>query len=94
MELHDKGDGTLAKDFNNRFAIDAVYKEHSEEIRELLWRHKIYSPSAIQALKDSIPGLFSDDFDIDRFVLGTYTESKEVFKRPLTIMKQDIKKQL
>lgn len=94
VELHDKGDGTLAKDFNNRFAIDAVYKEHSEEIRELLWLHKIYSPSAIQALKDSIPGLFADGFNIDRFVLGTYTESKEVFKRPLTIMKQDIKKQL
>ena len=94
VELHDKGDGTLAKEFNNRFAIDAVYKEHSEEIRELLWRHKIYSPSAIQALNDSVPGLFADGFNIDRFVLGTYTESKDVFKRPLTIMKQDIKKQL
>lgn len=94
VELHDKGDGTLAEDFNKRFAINAVYKEHSEEVRELLWRHKIYSPSAIQALKDSIPGLFADGFDIDRFVLGTYADPKEVFKRPLTIMKQDIKKQL
>lgn len=94
VELHDKGDGTLAKEFNNRFAIDAVYKEHSEEIRELLWRHKIYSSSGMQALKASLPRLFADGFDIDRFVLGTYADPKEVFKRPLTIMKQDIKKQL
>lgn len=94
VELHDKGDGTLAKDFNKRFAIDAVYKEHSEEIRELLWRHKIYSSSGIQALKSSLPGLFADGFDIDRFVLGTYADPKDVFKRPLTIMKQDIRKQL
>lgn len=94
VELHDKGDGTLANDFNKRFAIEAVYKEHSEEIRELLWRHKIYSASGMYAIKASLPKLFSDDFDIDRFVLGTYSEPKDVFKRPLTIMKQDIMKQL
>lgn len=94
VELNDKGDGTLAKDFNKRFAIEAIYKEHSEEIRELLWRHKIYSSSGMQALKASLPGLFVDGFDMDRFVLGTYSEPKDVFKRPLTIMKQDIIKQL
>lgn len=94
VELHDKQGGKLAGDFNKRFAIDAVYKEHSEEIRELLWRHNIYSSSCLQALKASLPGLFTDGFDIDRFVLGTYADPKDVFKRPLTIMKQDIRKQL
>ena len=36
VELHDKCGGNLAEDFNKRFAINAVYKEHSEEVRELL----------------------------------------------------------
>ena len=94
VELHDRGDGTLAEEFNKRFAIDAVYKEHSEEIRELLWRHKIYSSSGIAALKDGFKELFQDGFDIDRFLLGTYADAKDVFKRPLTIMKQDVMKQL
>lgn len=94
VELHDKSDGSLAEDFNKRFAINAIYKEHSEEIRELLWRHKIYTLSGIAALKDGFKDLFQDGFDIDRFVLGTYADSMDVFKRPLTIMKQDVMKQL
>lgn len=94
VELHDRDDGTLAEEFNKRFAINAIYNEHSEEIRELLWRHKVYSSSGIAALKDGFKELFQDGFDIDRFILGTYADAKDVFKRPLTIMKQDVMKQL
>ena len=60
----------------------------------MLWRHKIYSSSGIAALKDGFKELFQDGFDIDRFLLGTYADAKDVFKRPLTIMKQDVMKQL
>ena len=94
VELKDRVGGTLAEEFNKRFAIDAIYKEHSEEIRELLWRHYIYSSSGIAALKDGFKDLFQDGFDINRFILGTYTDAKDVFKRPLTIMKQDVMRQL
>lgn len=41
----------------------------------------------IAVLKDWLKDLFQDDFDIDRFVLGTYADAQYVFKRPLTIMK-------
>ena len=34
------------------------------------------------------------DQNVKRFVLGTYADAKDVFKRPLTMMKQDIMKQL
>ena len=94
VELHDKEDGALAEEFDKRFAINAIYKEHSEEIRELLWRYKIYSPSDIAALKDGLKDLFQDGFDIERFILGTFADANDVFKRPLTIMKQDIMNQL
>ena len=94
VELRDRVGGTLAEEFNKRFAIDAIYKEHSEEIRELLWRHYIYSSSGIAALKDGFKDLFQDGFDINRFILGTYADAKDVFKRPLTIMKQDVMRQL
>ena len=63
-------------------------------MREFLWRHKIYSSTGIAALKDGLKYLFQDVFYIDRFVLGTYADAKDVFKRPLTIMKQDVMKQL
>lgn len=94
VELKDRYGGTLAEEFNKRFAIDAIYKEHSEEIRELLWRHNIYSSSGIAALKDGFKDLFQDGFDINRFILGTYADTEDVFKRPLTMMKQDVMRQL
>lgn len=94
VELHDKENGTLAEEFDKCFAINAIYKEHSEEIRELLWRYKIYSPSDIAALKDGLKDLFQDGFDVERFILGTFADANDVFKRPLTKMKQDIMNQL
>lgn len=87
-------DMSLVDAFNKSFSIDSIYSQHSDEIQELLWRHKIYSPSGIAAIDASYSKLFADGFDAERFVLGTYTDDADVHKRPLTIMKQDIIKQI
>lgn len=87
-------DLTLVVAFNKTFSIDAIYSHHTDEVQELLWRHKIYSPKGIEAVKASYKNLFSDDFDAQRFIYGTYVSDKDAHKRPLCIMKQDIIKQL
>lgn len=87
-------DKTLLEAFNKCFSIDAVYQLHSDEVQELLWRHKIYSASGISAIKASYGKLFADGFDAERFILGTYAAEEDAHKRPLTIMKQDIVRQI
>lgn len=87
-------DTSLVDAFNKAFSIDSIYSQHSDEIQELLWRHKIYSPSGMAAIKASYDKLFADGFDADRFILGTYADDSDVHKRPLTVLKQDIIKQI
>ena len=59
------------------FLEDEEWK-HSEEMREFIWRHKIYSSMWIAALKDGLKYLFQDIFYIDRSILGTYADAKDV----------------
>lgn len=87
-------DTSLVDAFNKAFSIDAVYSLHTDEVQELLWRHKIYSATGVDALRASFSHLFADGFDADRFILGTYISEADAHKRPLTIMKQDIIKQI
>ena len=94
-KLKDKTDGAgLAKAFNEKFHIDAIYKELTDEVEELLWRVKIYNDSGRNILMTQYPNLHINNFDIDRFIHGTYMNHKDAFKRPLTIMKQDIYEQI
>lgn len=93
VELHDNSDGSLAKIFNQKFAIDLIYEDMSDEVRWLLWRHACYKQYG-SILRNQFPRLFKDGFDFDQFVLGTYSKESEAFLRPLTIMKQDIWNQL
>lgn len=87
-------DATLVDVFNKAFSIDAIYSHHTDEVQELLWRHKIYSQSGIEAVKATYKDLFPDDFDAERFIYGTYVSEKDAHKRPLSIMKQDIIRQI
>lgn len=87
-------DTSLVEAFNKNFSIDAIYSQHSDEVQELLWRHKIYSSSGMDAIRSSYAKLFADGFDAERFVYGTYLLEKDVHRRPLTIMKQDIIRQI
>lgn len=93
-----KGDGNLdelMKLFKKKFRIKEVYSEHREEAEEIIWKKYVYAPAYV----DSLRVAFNNDFldkagDFERLLLGTYTKSKDVYKRPLTKMIQDIAKQL
>lgn len=87
-------DGTLAARFNHYFDIDKLYAELDDEVEELLWRNRIYTKGLVNATNTQYSQLGIEDFDFERYILGTYVNKDEVFKRPLTKMKQDIWEQL
>lgn len=87
-------DGTLAARFNHYFDIDKLYAELDDEVEELLWRNRIYTKGLVDATNTQYSQLGIKDFDFERYILGTYVNKDEVFKRPLTKMKQDIWEQL
>lgn len=89
-----KKDGTLAERFNFIFDIDRIYAEHEDEVEELLWRNRIYTKGIVNATNKQFAELDIEGFDFERYILGTYAKKDEVWKRPLTAMKQDIWEQL
>lgn len=86
--------GTLAERFNYIFAIDKIYAEHEDEVEELLWRNRIYTQGIVSATSRQFKSLKIEDFDFCRYILGTYPDRDDAFKRPLTMMKQDIWEQV
>lgn len=88
-----KGEGYVEL-FNKKLRIDAIYAEHSDVVEEILWRHKIYSKGYVDGLDAQMKGLGISGFDFRRYILGAYPDEKDAHKRPLTILAQDIWKQL
>lgn len=78
-----------------RLHIEARYAEHSDYTEEIVWKSKIYNASMIQSFRDSRFGaLIPKQADLERFVLGTYTDPEDIHKRPLTRLAIDVAKQL
>ena len=78
-----------------KFHIEARYAEHNDYIEEIVWKSKIYNPSMIQSLRDSkFSALIPNQADLERFILGTYSNPDDIHKRPLTRLAIDVAKQL
>lgn len=87
------GDGSLADRFNELLGVNDVYKEFSDEIEEILWRHKMYSKGMLTSLNTQMSAIVKS-FDFKRYILGTYTDEDLAARRPLTVMAQDIWEQV
>lgn len=85
---------SLAKKFEITLGVQGVYDEYQDFVTELLWRHKIYSKGFVKSLDAQMKSLGISTFDFKQFILGTYTDEQDAFKRPFTIMLQDIWEQL
>ena len=86
---------SLCNTYNEKFRVKDVYFEHQDEIEEIIWKRYIYTASYFESLK----GLFVKNFgemesEFKRLLLGTYTHPDDVYKRPLSKMKQDVARQL
>lgn len=85
----------LLKLFHKKFRTKEVYREHREEAEEIIWKKYVYAPAYVDSLRVAFNSEFLDKAsDFERLLLGTYTKAKDVYKRPLTKMIQDIAKQL
>lgn len=79
----------------NRLHIEARYAEHNDYTEEIVWKSKIYNSSMIQSLRDSnFSALIPRQADLERFILGTYTDLDDIHKRPLTRLAIDVANQL
>lgn len=80
-----------------RFHTEDLYKTFNAEIEELVWRSKSFN----DAFKDQLVMRFKKLFpqhasrkEIIRFLYGFYSKPKDIHKRPLTKVKQDVAAQL
>ena len=85
----------LASNHNKRFHVNALYQSFKDEAEELLWKYKTRNDTYINQLIDSFQKKFPyKRNEIKRFLYGFYSQEKDIHKRPLTKMKQDVAKQL
>jgi hypothetical protein len=72
------------------FKLDKLYQRHSDHVAELIVKSRIqYSPRYRDYLK-SYTGLRFSDNEIDRLIIGSYTNVEDLHKRPLSKMYRDI----
>ena len=82
----------------DKYVIDtrSLYKLHADIVQELLWKHVIYNKDYIlglyQIFADS--GKSFSDSEIDRMIVGYYTDKENYGKRPLSKMVTDISKEI
>lgn len=78
------------------FHIDELYTEHKDVVEEIIWKSKIYNPSYINQLLSSFRNLQPNDLrnDFYRFMLNIPYDRSKIHDRPLTLLIQDITKQL
>lgn len=88
-------DVSKAGRMNKMLGIQDIYNEHEDIVEEILWKHKIYSKGFMSATIAQIKSLGLEGFDMKRYILGGYYDSKDDFlRRPLSIMKNDVWEQL
>lgn len=77
-----------------RLHIEERYKEHLDIAEEVIWRSMAYNPSMLKSLRKSFSRVVPSNADVNRFIIGTYSKRKDVHKRPLTLLRQNIARQL
>lgn len=83
---------TLRDNMDERLHITSIYREHIDVAEETIWRKMAYNTSSMEALNQ----LFSDkgqklsNEEVRRFIYGTYPDSDDMHKRPLTRLIQNL----
>ncbi|MCU7618473.1 hypothetical protein NZ698_14830 [Chryseobacterium sp. PBS4-4] len=74
------------------FKLKELYELHSDHVVELVFKSKIkYSDTYRKYLKKyREKGIFFSDNEVDRMILGNYTNIDDIHKRPFSKLYQDI----
>jgi len=84
----------LKKNHEDFFHITELYSQHKDIVEEIIWKSRIYNKSYKDSLSDSFTKLFPNTSNFNRFILGNYDNPKEIHKRPMAKLAQDIGRQL
>lgn len=84
-----------AKNHIEVFNIKSLYNEHKDLAFELLQKSKIYNESYINELIKNYQGrIFGSKSELFRLITGSYTDTKDINKRPFNKLIKDISQQL
>ncbi len=90
-------DTKLLANHLERFHTNELYYSFNDEIERLIWLKKSFNEAFKNQLVPQFKKLFPQHAtrnDIIRFLYGFYANPKDVHKRPLTKVKQDVARQL
>lgn len=86
---------SLLANHEERFKISKKYESHRDEAAELIIKSQFYNRAYLDQLRASFGSILPQFYDMLLDVLiGFPTAQDDVHKRPLTLMKQDVAKQL
>lgn len=92
---NDANSKKLLKEVDDKLCINALYQCFNDVVEEIAWRKLCYTPGYIEGLKKEFKNNFPDmGTEWVRLVYGSYTNSDDIYKRPLTKMIQDVSLQL
>jgi hypothetical protein len=88
-------DLSLVDQHSKIFKINERYEGHRDVAEEIIWKAKIYNKIYLSQLRDAfMESVYFQHVDFNRIILGTYGGCNDIHKRPLTLLQQDIAKQL
>lgn len=83
-----------ALDYEEMFNVQKIYNTQKDIVEELIHKQQVYTAEYNSDLLTTFKGLFPDKGMYTRLVVGTYTNEKDVFKRPMSKFIQDISKDI
>lgn len=76
------------------FKLKEFYQQHTDHVLELIIKSKLQYSKSYRHYLMSYKGMRFTKSDIDRLIIGNYSSTEEVHKRPFAKLYQDIAKQL
>jgi hypothetical protein len=77
--------------YKNMFKLDKLYEQHSDHVIELIIKSKLeYSKKYREYLNSAYNNLTFSDDEINRLIIGNFTQQSDIHKRPLAKLYQDI----
>lgn len=91
--FNDQGSG-----LNEHMNVQDIYATQKDLAEEIIVKAEIYNISYGNSLKKSFTKLYGSgglkNLDFNRFIVGNYTDPKDIHKRPMSKFTQDIARQL
>lgn len=80
--------------YEDYFHVGKLYTNYCDTVEEVIWKYRMYNKAGRQALFDGFSDVLPHKSDWNRFILGNYDQEKDILKRPLAKLVQDVAKQL